>query len=496
MNLATAVRSSRTEHPLGAAELAVVGAVVAVAVGVAAAVPDRAGARWFLAAVFAAVLAFVCLRSTVQGLVVTVLWLVMLGATRRLASEIVADPGRDPLVLVGAVATAVLTARAMLAGAARGLTPLAGGLLAFNALAVVEMLNPDQPAGLGRVAGLLVWVLPTLWFWVGRAFVDAALARRIVLIAAGATTLTALYGIAQSLAGFPPWDESWVDRRGYAALFIGPDTVRPFGTYASAAEFALSCAVGAVVAATAAFAPSLLVASRARRGRRRRARQVVGASIVLFGITFAGLVLSAVRTALVLLVVALPVVYLVARGRRAWKVLAVATVVGAGAVTALAQVDPDSVGTVGPQAAVRRILVLVNDPFASNRENTDNTLELHVENAKQGFSDAWSHPFGHGTGSTGIAGEHFGGGSRSTDLDLSDAGVAFGLLGLVLAVGIVVLGFVTGVRAALRDRSFESVALVGVLVVSFGAWFQGAHYAMAPLLWLLLGRAERSVLGR
>jgi hypothetical protein len=33
-------------------------------------------------------------------------------------------------------------------------------------------------------------------------------------------------------------------------------------------------------------------------------------------------------------------------------------------------------------------------------------------------------------------------------------------------------------------------------VVSFGAWFQGGHYVMAPLLWLLLGRADRVVATR
>ena len=28
------------------------------------------------------------------------------------------------------------------------------------------------------------------------------------------------------------------------------------------------------------------------------------------------------------------------------------------------------------------------------------------------------------------------------------------------------------------------------MIVSIGAWWQGAHYAMAPLLWMLIGHAD------
>ena len=54
---------------------------------------------------------------------------------------------------------------------------------------------------------------------------------------------------------------------------------------------------------------------------------------------------------------------------------------------------------------------------------------------------------------------------------------------------------ISAIRVALWRRTFERVALVGVLIVSFGAWFQGAHYVMASLLWLLLGRADAAVVG-
>jgi cell division protein FtsW (lipid II flippase) len=235
---------------------------------------------------------------------------------------------------------------------------------------------------------------------------------------------------------------------------------------------------------------------RAARRQRRQQRQVFVLAVVMFLLTSLALALSAIRTYLVLLVIALPIVYLVMRGRRAWKVLIPAMLLVAVGLGALSQIDPDSIGKDGAEAGIRRVIVALNDPFASHEENTDNTLQLHWENAEAGVREAFEHPVGHGTGTTGISGEHFGVKSRSTDFDISDAGIAFGLVGLFLAAAIVVVGLWTSIRVALSGRTFERVALVGILLVSFGAWFQGAHYVMAPLLWLLLGRADAAVVRR
>jgi hypothetical protein len=464
---------------------------------VAAAMPETSSARWFLAAVFAAVLAFVCLRSTTQGVLLAFVWLFALGMSRRLASEVLADPGRDPFLLVGPAAAAVLALRGLFVGALRRMTVLSWLLIAFSVLAVVEMANPDNPSGFSRVAGLLVWVVPTIWFWVGRSLVGDKLARWLLQLSVAATSLVALYGILQTLVDFPPWDRRWINLRGYAALYIGPTTVRPFGTFASAAEFGLACAVGAVLAAVIVFRPSLLMrATASRRAERRRRRTrwaLVLLGIVLFGVTALALVLSAIRTYLALLVIALPVVYLVIWGKKAWKVLIPALLIVAVLLAALSQVDPNSIDKDGAMAGVRRIVVVLHDPLASNRENTDNTLQLHWENAKFGVRRGFEHPQGYGTGTTGLAGEHFGAHSTSTDLDISDAGLAFGALGVVLTAAIVLIGLWFSIRVALWGRTFERVALVGILIVSFGTWFQGGHYVMAPLLWLLLGRADRAV---
>ncbi|MFN8024888.1 MAG: hypothetical protein U0W40_00605 [Acidimicrobiia bacterium] len=512
--------SAARERPLGPRGLAIAAAVVVAASVVAAAMPGGAAARWALAAVLAVVLGFVCWRSTTEGVLVTFTWLVLLGLARRLASEVIADPGRDPLIMVGVAAAAVLLVRALLAGALRRLTLLSWLMLAFTALAFLELLNPDQTNGFGRFAGLLVWVAPTLWFWVGRQLVGRRLAHLVLLLTLGLTTLVGFYGIVQSLVGFPPWDQRWINLRGYAALYIGFGTVRPFGTYASAAEFGVACAVGAVLAIVVVFAPRLAMAWTAhagtradgptttpgdepggprrdlrradRRERRDRTRWVI-VGLVALAITSLALLLSAIRTYLVLLVVAVPVMYLVYRGRRAWKVLVPAGVVVVIVFAAVSQIDPNSLSDKGPEAALRRAVVFVNDPFASQSKNYENTLDVHLSSAKFGIEQAFRHPLGRGTGSTKVTGESFGEKSHSTDFDISDAGIAFGILGVIICALIVVIGIGTAVRVARWQPTFERVALVGILIVSIGVWFQGGHYAFAPLLWLLLGRADAAI---
>jgi len=495
--LAGARRIAASEHPLGVVGLSLCALVCVVAAGIAAAMPEGAAARWFLAGVIALALGFVCLRSTVQGVVITFLWLFALGTSRRLASEVLADPGRDPFLLVGVAAVGVLLLRALLVGALRRLTPLAWIVLAYSVLVLVQVANPDNPSGYSRITGLLVWLLPTLWFWVGRTLVDSRLARGLLLLVVGATTVIAGYGIAQTLVGFPPWDQRWINLRGYAALYIGPTTVRPFGSYASAAEFGLACAIGAAIAATMAFGPRLLLRTsddrRAERRLRRSRNWIVLLGVAVFGVTMVALVLSAIRTYLVLLALALPVVYVVMRGRKAWKVLIPVLLLAAIGLGALSRVDPDQFEREGAQAGIRRVIAVLNDPFSGHADNYDNTLEVHWDAVRTGVEQAFDHPLGRGTGTTGISGNHSDLQTFSTDFDLSDAGIAFGLLGIVLTVLIVLLGVVSSIRVALWRRTFERVALVGVLIVSFGVWFQGAHYVMAPLLWLLLGRCDAAI---
>src|SRR5439155_12799221 len=58
----------------------------------------------------------------------------------------------------------------------------------------------------------------------------------------------ALYGLAQTFAGFPSWDSAWIATHQdlYAALYVG-DFIRPFASFSSFAEYSYFLAIGLIV---------------------------------------------------------------------------------------------------------------------------------------------------------------------------------------------------------------------------------------------------------
>jgi hypothetical protein len=55
---------------------------------------------------------------------------------------------------------------------------------------------------------------------------------------------------------------------------------------------------------------------------------------------------------------------------------------------------------------------------------------------------------------------------------------------------VVILSFVQTSRLALLQNKLAGLALVGLLSAALGQWLNGGYYAVAPLLWLLVGWAN------
>lgn len=460
----------------------VLGVLCAVGFGLVAAtslLPDHTASRASLAVVLALLVGFVCLWSPRQGVFVALGWLALVGGIRRVVTTFQVDPDRDPLLLVGPVAIVVLFAVAAARGCFSGRRGLANGVLATTVVATLWALHPDQ-AGLDvGLGGLLFWGVPMLWFWVGRGIVDRPLARRLVGFVAGIAFLVSVYGLWQALVRFPSWDRDYIFGRGSSqSLYVGPGTWRPFATFSSANEYALCTAVGVVLF-------SLVLA----RGvvRRRPLDVVVG--VVGVAVTGAALALSSVRAPLVLLVIVVPVLAVVRLRRRAVPLLTVGFVLVALTWGVAAQVDPDSLGESGAQGLVRRTVIGIGHPFDDDRS----TANLHFESLRDGVEEAFTTPLGHGTGSTTRAAARFGDRARFTEWDVSDAAVAFGIVGLVLVVFVSVAAFVRVGTQAWSTPDLVNLAVLGIMIVLLRHWWNGGHYFLAPFLWVLVGSVDRPV---
>lgn len=401
--------------------------------------------------------------SLILGLAV---WLVAMGTVRRLllGSGSTALLG-DPLLLIEPAVLLLLTAVAAGRGAFRDRTLLAKGVLALNLLALIEAVNPLQGGLTVGLAGLLFVLVPMLAFWIGRSLGGDRTIRLLFRLLAYLALPAAAYGLGQTYLGFPSWDERWIQTAGYAALNVG-GVIRAFGSFSSSAEYASFLGVGIVVW----FALS----------RRVRAAPIALVAMALLG---TAIFLDSSRGVVVLTVAALGVMAAaMARVR-----MATAAIWGIAALGLLFLLGSHVVPS-GPVSGSTAALVQHQiDGLTQPLNPQDSTLGVHFSELVFGVKSAVTHPLGYGTGAINLAASKFGGTAQATEVDPSNAGSAFGLLGLIAYLVVAISGLAASYRVASARRDWLAIAVLGLIVVTFLQWLNGGQYAVAWLPWLALG---------
>jgi hypothetical protein len=417
-----------------------------------------------LAIMFA--LAMLTLVRPTAGVLVTITYLVLMAFVRRLLISTTGWWQTDPLLLVGPVIAGLLIVKLFVLER----RPIAQDLLSklVVLLVAVSVVQAANPAGGGPgvgVVGLLYVAVPLLWFFIGRELLDDASAEHVFRLVVVLGVLVAIYGLVQSQLGHPSWDDDWVNLAGYDALHVG-DVVRPFGTFSSSAEYALFVGSAFVVAVALVL-----------RGHALALLALPVLAVALF--------LASARSAMITAVFA-AVVLVGLRTRRPVRALAVIVVAGGLAVGAYTAFGSSlSAASGSGNQLVSHQLSGITDPLDPN----SSTLLLHFAIAVDGIQWSLHHPLGQGTASTNVGGKSRGSGDHSagsTEVDVSNAFVAFGPLGGILYLAIVLLVLYQAVRCLFAGR-WAMLAIIGVLVVGLGQWLIGGNYALAPLIWLLIG---------
>ncbi len=437
-------------------------ATVVVAVGLASTSPPLLRAA--IAVPAAALLVTVCLRSHRRAVIVLLVWLAVFGTIRRLLNGPGAFGTGDPLLLVAPVIVGLLVVVAARKGAFRQQTRLTKNVLILSGLVGFAALNPLQGGIAIGAGGLLFVMVPLLWFWVGRGLVDDALLARVLRVISILAVGAAVYGLFQVYRGFPTWDARWIKNKGYGALYVGT-AVRPFASFSSSSEYVGLIAIGTVI-----WALEL-------RSAERRLAAVAALALLGWALTVAS-----VRGALVIVPIALGMTFATSKGFGIGRT----ALAGLGALFALGiAVSQFQAATSGgsSSALVSRQVSGLSDPF--NPEKS--TLPLHVESLLSGLGTGLRNPVGHGLGVITIAGEKFGSGNVSTDVDPSNVAVAMGVPGLLAYGSVVVVALRLAFRRARCRQDLLTLAVLGVALVTLFQWLSGGNYAVAPLPWLLLG---------
>ena len=441
----------------------------------AVALPDQDLSRAVVAALAAATLGLVAVLDRTLGVFATTGYLAVLGLGRRLVSVVLPDPADDPLLLVAPLVVAGLALLVWRDGALRPPRGLTMTVAAAFVLTVAAIANPIA-GPTANAKGALFWSVPMLWFVVGRALPERADMARLLRLVAVLGVGASATGILQATVGFPPWDDRWIENRGYEALGINsPDTIRPFGWSSSAGEFALTAAF--VVLLCAILSWTALRAGRWLGAAGWGAGLAVGA---------AALGLSGVRTAVLLAGLALVVVAVASAGSRLREVLlglAIVVVLLVGGVRAL---DVESWDGDGVSGMARRSLIGLTDPFGE-----ESTLQGHVDLTEVAFRTLDDRPLGGGPAYGTTASVRRGGVLRSAENDLGNAALAFGIPGVVMVVGVTAIGLGVAWRHARAHPTFVALGCLALLVASLRFWWNGGQYATAALTWLCLGWTDR-----
>ena len=415
-------------------------------------------------------------------LLLLIVWLAALGFIRRYTTQL--DPEKLPerlsgsfgldadlLLLVGPVAVIALLAIAVSRGALESRAALSSAILALSVLIFAGAFNPNQGSLLAGLSGLLFILVPVLYFWIGRGLCDDRMMTAVLVLVALLSVGAAAYGHIQTFSGFPAWDQAWIDETldEYAALQVG-DTIRPFSSFSASADYTHFIALGVV--AWIAIA---------------RRRHWLLIALVALAVIVPAVFFSSQRGAFVLLVAAIALIIAALRRAR----LGAAVAVGAAIVLLI----PLVAGQFAPKASGEEIyergladhlLAGLADPL----DPDDSTLLEHWELVLDGMRTSINEPLGLGVSTVNIAGSKFGGRAEGTEQDPSNLAVALGLPGFALYLTVFVLAFRLTYGLARERRDPLSLFALGTLAVTLFQWFNGGHYAVSLLPWLVLGWAD------
>lgn len=422
-----------------------------------------------MAAIAAALLALALIDIRLAVLAGFV-YLVLMGDFRRMLIPFFGWSGSDPLLLVGAMMSALFVGFAAASRSVRIDTPLARWVLLLMGIMVLQMFNPKQGGLVIGIAGALFYMVPLLWFWIGRTYATSAMLHtlfyRLVIPLA---VLAALLGFYQTFYGYLPYQEQWYDIAGYTAL--GAKGIEaPISFFASSTEYSNFLIIAIV----------LLWAQVVLRKQRAALLLILPLLAAVFLIGSRGPIVKVLVTIVILWAI-------MGRTKSTWIARGVLAllIAGVGLTWSLSQVEH-----IGGNARVQHRVQRQAEGLVNATQQGSSAM-IHLTMMVNGYKVAIQEPLGRGLGATTKAASKFGGRAKSTEVDFTNVLVSTGLIGGAIYHLIIGLIILTALRYWIRTRSLLAMGLVGLLAVMFLLWLKGGQYAVSTLLWFSIGALDR-----
>lgn len=400
-------------------------------------------------------------------------YLVFMGDIRRMLIPSVGWSGEDPLLLIGPVFAIIVFAYAWSSQAVKINTPLAGWVLGLMGIMMLQMLNPRQGGLIVGVSGALFYLVPLLWYWIGRTYATPGYLHQVlfyVVVPLGG--LATAFGLFQLFYGYLPYQELWVDLAAGSGLLGSEGIEKPISFFASPTEhdnFILSALV-------------VLIAALIHR------RQY---GLLLFIIPMIGTIFLGGSRG--------PVAKLLVTAAGLWAVVGTntSTWILRGSLALLIGVvglswSLSSIEIEGGNERIAYRFERQQEGFVGGDARGGSSALNHLNMIAAGIKQGVTNPLGFGLGATTKAAAKYGGNvSGSTEGDASDIFRATGLFGGVIYLVILFLVIRSAFHYWAQTRSLLALSLAGILAVNFFLWLMGGQYAMSALIWFLIGALDR-----
>jgi hypothetical protein len=408
----------------------------------------------------------------------TLIYLFLLGDIRRIIGWLVGFAPLDPMLLVGPAISALLVLPLLLR--LRLTDGLSKAVFALMTIMALEIVNPRQgPIAVG-VSGAIFYLVPLLWFWLGRRYgADSLLHALIYRVVIPMGVLAALLGLAQTYIGFLPWEKAWITAvaANYQALNLGNGFIRSFGFSVNSVEFIDLLLVSSTCTVAAFFS-----------GKRSYG--------LLLPLLLVALFLASSRTAIIRLLFAMAASWaLSSKGGKGWTLrLIIALAVGVGVLAfSLSHVSTES-GKAGQSSAASSSAQHQLQGLEHPLDSKYSTAGLHVQMFVGGIVRGFKYPIGNGLGSTTLGAGKFGGdasASGSSEVDISDAYISLGVIGGTVYLCTILMVLRQAIRFGRSASKSLALPTIGILAALVGSWIALGQYAISPLVWFLIGVLSR-----
>jgi hypothetical protein len=400
-------------------------------------------------------------------------FLIVLGDVRRILIPVAGWSGADPLLMIAPAYCLLLFSYVLVSKRIALTSTLSRWMLLFTAIMFLQIFNPNQGGLTVGIAGGILLIIPTFWFWIGQAYGSRRMGRALFYYLLLPLSIPALLmGFIQLFYGYLPYQKEWYRIAGYSAIGTDINSLRPISIFVNITEFLIFLSIVTVLLAAVLL-------------HRQGGRQLKLLALLLVPVTAASLLLAGSRGPIVIVPLAIALLWtLKGKTVRSWiPRFALAVCIGAGGlVWGLTQVGDLATQNERVGASLTRQAELVED---------GGTAGIHAYLAWNGVLHGIRHPLGSGIGSITRAGAKFGDGSLSSEIDITNMFMATGVGGGIIYLILVVLVSVTAIRHWHRSRSLIALCIVGVLFVTGKQWLSAGHYVITPLVWLVIGILDR-----